>query len=272
MARNASGEFYYPPGTAAVPDEVARSADVNQRFAELAQDANTPRPVLVGGTGSSTAAGARANLGITPAAIGALPVAGKAADTTLFEGLGLASFARVGQANAFTAVQTATGFTVSGAGNGAVYHPGNKPTAADVGALPVAGKAADATLFEGLGLSSFARNGQANVFTAVQTATGFTVSGAGNGAVYHPGNKPTPEAIGAMPLAQAVAPNAVGTSMFARSTAAIAAGESASGSTLTVAGVTSAGALFVGAATLPGTWSARGTCPANGATTFTRIM
>lgn len=63
MARNASGEFYYPPGTAAVPDEVARSAHVNQRFAELAQDANTPRPVLVGGTGSSTAAGALANLG-----------------------------------------------------------------------------------------------------------------------------------------------------------------------------------------------------------------
>lgn len=63
VPRDNAGQFYLTPNTQAVPGEVAYSAHVNQRFADLAYDANLARPITSGGTGATTAAMARKNLG-----------------------------------------------------------------------------------------------------------------------------------------------------------------------------------------------------------------
>lgn len=68
MARDGSGVYSLPAGTAAVANTPANSAHVNGRFADLAADANSPRPITAGGTGASSAAGALTNLGITATA------------------------------------------------------------------------------------------------------------------------------------------------------------------------------------------------------------
>ena len=64
MPRNTNGEYYLPPGTEAVKDEIAYSAHVNQRFNDLRADANSVRPVIYGGTGGGSAAQARTALGV----------------------------------------------------------------------------------------------------------------------------------------------------------------------------------------------------------------
>jgi hypothetical protein len=68
MPRDGSGVYSLPAGTAAVANTPANSAHVNGRFADLAADANSPRPITAGGTGASSAAGALTNLGITATA------------------------------------------------------------------------------------------------------------------------------------------------------------------------------------------------------------
>lgn len=63
-----------------------------------------------------------------------------------------------------------TTFTYSG---NKVYHAGDKPTPADVGALPAGGKAVDADKLDGLDSAAFAQVGAANTFTGSNT---FSVS------------------------------------------------------------------------------------------------
>lgn len=58
---------------------------------------------------------------------------------------------------------------------------------------------------------------------------------------------------------------------FFTSSAAVSYSGSVAGSTLTVAGVTSTGALHVGSTSPAGTWRCSGSCPAGGASTFIRI-
>lgn len=85
-------------------------------------------------------------------------------------------------------------------------------------------------------------------------------------AVYHAANKPT---------AADVIPSSVttvGTFVFLRSAIAANAGDSIQGAQLTVAGLTSSGALAAGSTAQAGTWRAQGYCPAGGATLFVRIM
>lgn len=64
MPRDGSGVFSKPAGTTAVANTTIESAKYNQTIDDLVTDANTPRPIVAGGTGASTAAGARTALGL----------------------------------------------------------------------------------------------------------------------------------------------------------------------------------------------------------------
>ncbi|MRG66095.1 hypothetical protein GH789_12490 [Rhizobium pusense] len=64
MPRNGSGVYSKPAGTTAVPNTTIESAKFNQVVDDIAQDLNYPRPLTAGGTGATSAANARANLGI----------------------------------------------------------------------------------------------------------------------------------------------------------------------------------------------------------------
>lgn len=64
MPRNGSGVYSLPAGYAAVDGETAEASQHNTPLEDLASDANANRPVVAGGTGASTASGARANLGL----------------------------------------------------------------------------------------------------------------------------------------------------------------------------------------------------------------
>lgn len=64
MARNGSGVYSIPAGTAAVSGDPISSSKFNTLVDDLVDDANDPRPVVAGGTGASSASGARTNLGL----------------------------------------------------------------------------------------------------------------------------------------------------------------------------------------------------------------
>lgn len=68
MPRDGSGIYTLPPGTKGVPDTTIESSKYNAFADDVASDANAVRPIIAGGTGASTAAGARAQLGVTSGA------------------------------------------------------------------------------------------------------------------------------------------------------------------------------------------------------------
>lgn len=68
MSRNGSGVYTLPAGTSVSDGDVLDASKWNTVFNDLATDANTARPVVAGGTGSTTASAARTALGL---AIGA---------------------------------------------------------------------------------------------------------------------------------------------------------------------------------------------------------
>jgi len=63
MPRDASGIYTTPAGTTAVPDTTIESAKYNANVADVAADLNAPRPIVAGGTGATSAAGALTALG-----------------------------------------------------------------------------------------------------------------------------------------------------------------------------------------------------------------
>jgi hypothetical protein len=69
MSRNGSGVYSLPPGSTAVDDAIIDPVVFNTLISDLESDANTARPIVAGGTGATTAAAARTNLGAT--AVGA---------------------------------------------------------------------------------------------------------------------------------------------------------------------------------------------------------
>jgi hypothetical protein len=69
MSRNLSGVYSLPAGSVAVDNTIIDPVAFNTMTADLETDANTARPIVAGGTGASTAAAARTNLGAT--AVGA---------------------------------------------------------------------------------------------------------------------------------------------------------------------------------------------------------
>lgn len=64
MSRNGSGVYSLPTGYLAETGETVEASQHNLPLEDLETDMNTARPVVAGGTGSTTAAGARANLGV----------------------------------------------------------------------------------------------------------------------------------------------------------------------------------------------------------------
>jgi len=57
-----------PPGSTVTNGDTSDATDVNTPLADLASDANVARPIVAGGTGASTAAGALVNFGVTSTA------------------------------------------------------------------------------------------------------------------------------------------------------------------------------------------------------------
>jgi len=64
MSRNGSGVYSLPAGSTAVDNTIIDPVVFNTLISDLETDANTARPVVAGGTGATTAATARTNLGI----------------------------------------------------------------------------------------------------------------------------------------------------------------------------------------------------------------
>ena len=67
MPRNGSGVYSRPAGTAAVSGQTIESAKYNTLMADIETDLNTARPIVAGGTGSTSAAGALTALGAASA-------------------------------------------------------------------------------------------------------------------------------------------------------------------------------------------------------------
>jgi hypothetical protein len=65
MPRDGSGVYSAPAGTTVTPGTTIESAKYNAFVADLVNDANLSIPLLRGGTGATTGAGAIANFGIT---------------------------------------------------------------------------------------------------------------------------------------------------------------------------------------------------------------
>lgn len=63
MPRDGAGVYSTPPGTHGTPNTTILSANYNSNVDDVAADLNTPRPVVAGGTGATTAAGALTALG-----------------------------------------------------------------------------------------------------------------------------------------------------------------------------------------------------------------
>ena len=61
--RDGSGVYSTPPGTHGTPNTTILSANYNSNVDDVAADLNTPRPIVAGGTGATTAAGALTALG-----------------------------------------------------------------------------------------------------------------------------------------------------------------------------------------------------------------
>ena len=68
MPRDGSGIYSTPPGTHGTPNTTILSANYNSNVDDVAADLNTPRPIVAGGTGATTAAGALTALGAAPLA------------------------------------------------------------------------------------------------------------------------------------------------------------------------------------------------------------
>ena len=64
MPRNGSGTYSKPSGTTFVAQTTIQSAKMNELIDDMVVDLNTARPVVAGGTGASTVAGARNELGV----------------------------------------------------------------------------------------------------------------------------------------------------------------------------------------------------------------
>lgn len=64
MPRNGSGVYSLPAGSTVTNGDTSDATDVNTPIQDLATDMNTARPVVAGGTGATSEADARTNLGV----------------------------------------------------------------------------------------------------------------------------------------------------------------------------------------------------------------
>ena len=64
MSRNGAGVYSLQAGSTVANGDTSDQTDVNTPFADIEADLNVARPVVAGGTGATTAADARTNLGL----------------------------------------------------------------------------------------------------------------------------------------------------------------------------------------------------------------
>ena len=64
MGRDGSGVYSLPAGSTVTDGDTAVAADLNTPLADIETDMNTPRPIVAGGTGATSASAARTNLGV----------------------------------------------------------------------------------------------------------------------------------------------------------------------------------------------------------------
>lgn len=177
MPRNGSGVYALPAGLP-VNGEVSNATDdVRTPFSDIEADLNAARPIVAGGTGATTAADARTNLGITPANIGAQPL-----DATL---TALAAYNTNGLLTQ-TAADTFTGRTLT-AGTGITVTNGNgvagNPTVAVSGNLSsLAGVSlAAGDVLYATGASTLVRLGIGTAGQVLRVNTGATAPEWGSG-------------------------------------------------------------------------------------------
>jgi len=64
MSRNGSGVYSLPPGSTVVDGDTSSASDINVPMADVEADLNVARPIVAGGTGSTSASAARTALGV----------------------------------------------------------------------------------------------------------------------------------------------------------------------------------------------------------------
>lgn len=64
MPRSGAGVYSLPAGSTITNGDVSDQSDLNTPLADIEADLNVARPIVAGGTGATSAAGARANLGL----------------------------------------------------------------------------------------------------------------------------------------------------------------------------------------------------------------
>lgn len=64
MSRNGAGVYSLPAGSTVSNGDVSDQSDLNTPLADIEADLNTPRPIVAGGTGASSASAARTALGL----------------------------------------------------------------------------------------------------------------------------------------------------------------------------------------------------------------
>lgn len=154
MARNGSGVYSLPAGSTIANGDLSDASDLNTPLSDIETDLNTPRPIVAGGTGASSASAARTALGL---AIGT--------DVQAYSA-GLASWAGVTRASGFdTFAATPSSANLRAlltdeVGTGAAYFVGGalgtpaSGTLTNCTGLPFAGLAAAAVVTEGEGIGS----------------------------------------------------------------------------------------------------------------------
>lgn len=154
MPRNGSGVFALPAGSTIANGDLSDASDLNTPLSDIETDLNTPRPIVAGGTGASSASAARTALGL---AIGT--------DVQAYDA-DLASWAGVTRASGFdTFAATPSSANLRAlltdeVGTGAAYFVGGalgtpaSGTLTNCTGLPFAGLAAAAVATEGEGISS----------------------------------------------------------------------------------------------------------------------
>ena len=194
MARSGAGVYSLPAGSTITNGDTSDASDLNTPFADLEQDANTPRPIVAGGTGATTASAARTALGLV---IGAdVQAAGsyQPLDADLTALAGLASAAN--KAPYFTGTAAAALFDLTAAGRALIDDADAAAQRATLGATSAGSAlftAADvAAQLAALGGSqSLAASGWAKIPGGLIVQWGTTSVGSGSTVVTFPTTFPT---------------------------------------------------------------------------------